>query len=170
VSYEDFFLNSSAAIGEVDCLEISHSAFSQTHYLVRNYLAGVTVTHEDETEHEYTYCPMKLSLQKLREDLDFILNIQLGDVGEILNNEVQAILAAAETDPEAMAELPQVIYRTYRSDDFSVPLFGPAVLGIKRLGMTAEGSSFDAKAPSLNANGTGEVYSFARFPMLKSMI
>ena len=65
---------------------------------------------------------------------------------------------------------PIVKYRTYRSDDLTQPIFGPVTLEIATLAMTREGASFDARAPSLNVNRTGEVYSLTRFPMLRALL
>jgi hypothetical protein len=163
--YSEFFLNSFSSVVQLDCLEISHPSFTQTFYIVRNKTDGVTVTHEDESEHTYQYVPMRLSLSGPREDLDHILNVQLGDLGEIVPAQLDAIKAAGTSNV-----LPTVLYRTYRSDDLTVPLFGPITLKIKKFAMQREGSVFEARAPSLNVNKTGEKYAIARFPMLEGLL
>lgn len=162
--YTEFYLNSKSSIAQLECLEISHSSFSQTYYLVRNAVHGVTVTHEDASEQSYTYLPMRLELSGPRDDLDHILQVVMGDLGEIVPMELDAVRA-----DDALQEMPVVIFRTYRSDDLSAPLFGPLVLEVKRFSMDRQGCTFEAKAPSLNVSRTGESYSIARFPMLSGL-
>jgi hypothetical protein len=65
---------------------------------------------------------------------------------------------------------PTVTYRTYRSDDLSAPMFGPVVMEIQAIAMTRQGSSFEAKAPSLNVSRTGETYTIDRFPGLRGFL
>jgi hypothetical protein len=163
--YSEFFLDSSASVAELELLEISHTNFTQTFRLVRNNRHGVTVTHEDFTSQAYTYCPMRLSLSGPREDLDFGLSVQLGDQGDIVNPELDAVIAA-----DGLAERPTIRYRTYRSDDLTAPLYGPVRLEAKRFSQNRDGCSFEASAPSLNSTGTGEKYSIARFPMLSGLL
>lgn len=163
--YTEFYLSSKSSVAQLECLEISHSAFSQTYYLVRNAVHGITVTHEDETEHAYQYMPMRLELSGPRDDLDHILQIVMGDLGEVVPMELDRVRAE-----DKLSEFPLVTYRTYRSDDLSAPLFGPIVLEVRRFTMGREGCTFEAKAPSLNVSGTGEKYSIARFPMLSGLL
>lgn len=163
--YSEFFLNSKASIVELQCIEISHSLFSQTYYVVRNATLGVTVTHEDASSHDYVYYPLKLSFSGPREDLDQILSIQFGDLGEIIPEELGRIRAG-----NGFAEYPVVKYRTYRSDILDAPLYGPIYLQVKRFNNERNGSMFEAKAPSLNVSKTGEKYSIARFPMLSGLL
>lgn len=160
----DFYLNSKASVVQLECLEISHSAFSQVYYLVRNAVHGVTVTHEDETSHAYSYMPMKIDLAGVTADLDHVIQIVMGDLGEVAPMELDRVRADEKFD-----ELPMVVYRSYRADDLSAPLDGPLVLEVRRFTMDRQGCAFEAKAPSLNVAGTGEAYSIARIPMLKGV-
>lgn len=164
-AYTEFFLNSKSSIVQLDCLEISHPNFTQTWRVVRNAVSGVTVTHEDGSSNDYIYYPLKLSLSGPRDDLDHILTVQLGDLGEIITNELDAIRAAG-----GFNVFPRVKYRTYRSDVLTVPLYGPVILEIRTFTLTPDGAAFEAKAPSLNVNKTGERYSIARFPMLSGLL
>jgi len=163
--YTEYFLNSQSNIVQLECIEISHSMFSQTYYIVRNACNGITVTHEDASVHAYVYYPLRLSLSGPRDDLDHILKVELGDLGDLIPAELDAIRAA-----DGFNEFPHVIYRTYRSDVLTVPLYGPIVLELTNLGMTPEGAAFEAKAPSLNINKTGESYNLPRFPMLRGLL
>lgn len=163
--YSEFFLNSKSSIVKLDCIEISHSLFTQTYYVVRNATQGVTVTHEDAAEHAYSYYPLRLRLSGPREDLDHVLRIELGDLGEIIPAEMDAIRAG-----DGFGEYPVVKYRTYRSDDLANVLDGPLVLEVVNSTFAREGAVFDAKAPSLNVAKTGELYKIARFPMLAGLL
>lgn len=164
-NYTEFFLNSKASVVELDCFEISHSSFSQTYYLVRNSTLAITVTHENATEHEYLCAPMKVTFDKLRDDLDQIINIQFGDLGEIIPIELKRVRI-----DDKFKEYPKVVYRTYRSDVLTEPLYGPARLELAEASLTRMGSLLKIQAPSLNTNRTGENYRIARFPMLIGLV
>jgi len=164
-AYTEFFLNSKASIVQLDCLEISHPDFTQTWYLVRNATGGVTVTHEDSSSHAYVFCPMKTELTGPRDDLDNILRVTLGDLGEIIPTELDAIRTA-----DSFEIMPTVKYRTYRSDVLTAPLFGPIILEVRKFNMNQDGAQFDAKAPTLNTNKTGERFTIARFPALSGLL
>lgn len=163
--YTNFFLNSKAYVVQLECLEISHSLFSQIYYLVRNATQGVTVTHENGLTKDYQYYPMQLQLSGPRDDLDHVLKVALGDVGSIVAQELEAVRAS-----DGFNELPKVIYRTYRSDTLIFPLYGPLHLEVRKVNLNAQGAQFEARAPSLNNNRTGELYSLGRFPMLRGLL
>lgn len=161
----EFFLGSKSYIVQLDCLEISHSSFSQTYYIVRNATNGVTVTHEDSTVHDYEYYPLAIKGIGDRENMDFGLEITLGDLGELIPMELDRVRADGK-----FSEKPVVYYRTYRSDLLSSPMYGPVKMEIKEIPRNREGASFTAKAPSLNINQTGEIYTIDRFPMLRGFL
>ncbi len=163
-TYTEFFFNSTASIVELECLEISHSAFSQTYRIVRNAVNGVSVTHDGGAK-AYTYYPVDIQRATESDDLDQILNITFGDLGAIIPTEIERVRAANK-----FGELPVVKYRTYRSDNLAAPMFGPLVLVIKKFSMKPEGATFEARAPQLNSSKTGERYSIARFSMLSGLL
>lgn len=163
--YSEFFLNSKSSVVQVDCIEISHSSFTQTYRVVRNNTEGVTVTHEDDTDYDYEYYPFVLSASGVRDDLDQMIHMDFGDLGEIIPQEIDAVKSADNTQ-----EYPRVVYRTYRSDDLENVLYGPVVLEVRAFNFNREGCSFEAKAPSLNVNRTGEAYSLPRFPALRGLL
>ena len=164
-NYVDFFLNSKASVAQLELLEISHPNFTQTYYVVRNNTEGVTVTLEDTTEQAFDYYPLRITPSTSKEDLDFGLRIDLGDLGEVLPNELDAVAAAS-----GYGEKPTIKYRLYRSDDLSAPMLGPYLMEVKSFSFTKEGASFEARAPSLNVSRTGELYRIDRFPMLKGFL
>lgn len=165
--YTEFFLNSKASIIQLELLEISHSNFTQTWRIVRNATAGVTVTHESGGggSFAYIYRPLEVVGNGTRDDLDFSMSVNLGDLGEIIPAEIDEISSA-----NGFGEKPVVKYRTYKSDDLTVPLFGPLVLQIGAFSFKREGASFEAKAPSLNISKTGELYTIDRMPMLRGFL
>ncbi len=163
--YNSYFLNSNSSVVRLETLEISHSDFTQTYYVVRNAVNGVTVTLENSLQATFEYYPLKIKPVGAADDLDQKLRIDLGDLGEILPAELDAVSSAL-----GFTEKPIVKYREYRSDDLSAPMLGPWVLEVKEFSFNREGSSFEAQAPSLNINRTGELYQIARFPMLRGFI
>jgi hypothetical protein len=163
--YSEFFLNAGSNVAELELLEISHPNFTKTYYLVRNAVNGVTVTLEDSTSQEFEYYPLQITPVGSGDDLDQVLRIQLGDLGTLLPQELDAVSAAG-----GFGTKPTLKYRTYRSDDLSAPLYGPITLEISALTFKKEGAAFEAHAPRLNSTATGELYTTSRFPMLRGFI
>jgi len=159
--YTEYFLNSSSAIVQLELIEIIHPNFSKTYRIVRNATLGITVKLEDGNYYTFNYCPLQVSLSNEQNNLDQTITIQLGDLGEIVPLELDNVNAA-----NGFGIKPILKYRTYRSDDLDNVLNGPFILEIKTFSFTRDGANFEAKAPSLNINKTGEMYSIDRFPML----
>ena len=163
--YSEFFLGSKSSVVQLELVEISHPYFTKVYRIVRNSLQPVTVTLENSTAATFEYYPLKITSMGARTDLDSGFRIDLGDLGEVLPKELDSV--AANNGFEIK---PTVVYRTYRSDDLTQPLYGPFNLEIETFSFNNEGASFEAKAPSLNNNKTGELYSLARFPMLRGFL
>ena len=161
----EFFLNSKSSVVQLELIEISHSKFTQTYRVVRNAMQGVTVTLETEAQATFDYYPLRIENNGSKDDLDQSFTITLGDLGEVLPQELDSVASQ-----DGFAEKPRVLYRTYRSDDLTRPLFGPILLEVESFAFNREGSSFTAKAPSLNINKTGELYLLERFPMLRGFL
>ena len=164
-TYSEFFLNSNSSIVQLELLEISHPNFTQNFRVVRNAVDGVTVTLEDLSIETFDYYPLRIDGNSPRGDLDFTIKVSLGDLGEVIPLEIDAI-----TNAGGLGVKPLVKYRTYSSIDLTTPLFGPVVLEVESFSFNREGSSFDAKAPSLNITNTGEPYKIDRFPMLRGFL
>jgi hypothetical protein len=163
--YSEFFLNAGSNVAELELLEISHPDFTKTYYIVRNAVNGITVTLEDDTVQEFIYYPLQIKPIGSGDDLDQVLQIQLGDLGTILPQELDAVSIAG-----TFGTKPVLKYRTYRSDDLSAPLYGPITLEISALTFKKEGAAFEAHAPRLNSTATGELYTTGRFPTLRGFI
>jgi hypothetical protein len=164
-AYSEFFLKSKSSVVELECLTINHVSFSTAYCIVRNATNGVTVKHEDGVSYLYTYYPLAITKLGSRGDLDQGLRISFGDLGEIIPNEIDSITSA-----NTFGIKPVVEYRTYRSDNLESPMFGPLRLEIKSFSFTREGSTFEASAPELNINKTGELYKIDRFYPLRGLL
>lgn len=164
-AYSEFFLNSKSSVVKLETIEITHPNFTKPYYLVRNCVAGLTAKLETGETVTFEYYPMRVTANGAKDDLDTGIRVDLGDLGEVLPEELDAIASAS-----GFAVKPVVKYREYRSDDLDNVLNGPVVLEVRTFSFNREGSSFEAKAPSLNINRTGEIYSFDRFPMLRGFL
>ena len=164
-TYAEFFLKSKSTVVQLETLEISHPNFTKTYRIVRNAVEGVTLTLENGQVVSFDYYPLQIENAGVRDDLDQSIKINLGDLGEVLPKELDEI-----SSNNGFGTKPTVIYRTFRSDDLSRPLFGPVTLEVSTFAFNREGSTFEAKAPSLNINKTGEAYKLDRFPMLRGFL
>lgn len=164
-TYAEFFLKSKSSVVQLETLEISHPNFTKVYRIVRNAVQGVTVTLENASSATFDYYPLAIENAGVRDDLDQAITINLGDLGEVLPKELDEI-----SSNNGFGTKPTVVYRTYRSDDLTRPLFGPVLLEVTSFAFNREGSTFEAKAPSLNVNKTGERYKLDRFPMLRGFL
>lgn len=165
MSYAEFFLNSKSSVVQLELLEISHPNFTKVYRIVRNAVKGITVKLETGDSASFDYYPMRIENNGAKDDLDQSFTITLGDLGEVLPKELDSVASAQGYNVK-----PVVTYRTYRSDDLTRPLFGPVLLEVESFAFNREGSTFTAKAPSLNINKTGELYTLERFPMLRGFL
>lgn len=178
----EFFFNSQSSVVMLELIEISHPSFSKTYRIVRNKvdgvtvttekkiystveIDGVTVTNENPEIVTFDYYPIEIEKNSARTDLDYSIKCNLGDVGEIISAELDRVFADGSS-----GTYPVVIYREYRSDDLSAPLMVRDKLIIESIPLDGYGSSFEAKSENYNQNGTGEIMSFDRFPMLRDTV
>ncbi len=164
--YIEFFLNSQADIVSLETLEISHPDFSQVYRFVRNNTSGLTAKIETGATVSYQYVPVAIRQGEMIDNLDFSLEVEVGDTGEILPSELDRL----ETGLNGFTTKPLLVYRTYRSDDLDNVLFGPLKLEIVSLTANKIGCKIEAVAPRLNLNKTGEFYTIGRFPMLRGFL
>lgn len=163
--YSEFFLNTDSNVVELELISITHPNFTQEYHIVRNAMDGVTVTLEDSSVQEFEYYPLSITPLGASDDLDQILKITLGDLGEVLPMELSNVRIA-----NGFATKPELLYRTYRSDDLTAPLRGPFRFELTSLSFDKQGATFEASAPRLNQNSTGERYTIDRFPMLQGFL
>lgn len=159
--YTEYFLNTFSNVGLFECVELSHPNFTQTYRLVRNAASGLTVTHEDASVHTYNYYPLQIQRKGAKANLDSTVQVNLGDLGEILPKEIDAVTAANGLGTKAT-----MVDRCYRSDILSAPTDGPITFEVANFSFNGDGVSFEARAPRLNINLAGEFYTLDRFVTL----
>jgi hypothetical protein len=91
-SYAKFFLSGKSSVVQLELLEISHPNFSKVYRIVRNAIAGVTVTLEDSSVSTFDYYPCQIIPNGSKNDLDQTLQIALGDLGQILPQELDRVV------------------------------------------------------------------------------
>jgi hypothetical protein len=160
--YTEFYLNSSSSVVKLDMLTISHPDFTQVFNVVRNAIAGITVTLETSAVQAFEYYPLQITPTGSDSDLDQVLKITLGDLGQLLPQQLDSVQIAG-----TFRIKPTLIYRQYRSDDLTLPIEGPDAFTIDNIAFDDTGATFQASAPRVNLTGTGERYTFDRFPMLR---
>lgn len=165
-AYSEYFLNSRMDIVQYDLLEISHPYFTQTYRIVRNNAAGVTVDlSADDRNYRFEFYPVAISTVDSRDDMDTGIRVDFGDLGEVIQREIDALI-----EVDGFRTKPAVRYWNYRSDDLTAPLFGPIDLEISSMDFSGQGTGFEAHAPLINMNKTGERYVLSRFPMLRGFV
>lgn len=163
-SLAEFYLGTSADVGEIEVLALSHPSWSQTHYCTASDTEGATVEIGDKTVDVY-YVPLEVKKNEMLQDLDFGFSVTFGDLGEILTAERDRVRDAGEFHVK-----PEIRYYLFRGDDLTSPVFGPLLLEADSFSFEEDGATFDAKAPTLHINKTGELYTFDRFPMLRGFV
>lgn len=161
--YSTFFFTSKTNVAELETIQLSHPSFSQTFWVVRNNVAGVTVTLETGVVQAFAYYPLKITPTGANTDLDQTMKVMLGDVGQVLPQQLDLVRAA-----NTVGIKPTLIYRTYRSDSLGAPLFGPITFQVQNVAFNKQGATLDISAPKLNLNKTGEQYDLTRFPSLRA--
>lgn len=171
----EFFFAAHPSIISLQCVELIHPNFSGTYRFVRNAVKGIRVTYEDDSgPFNYQYLPMQIKTLGATSSLDQQMEITLGDVGTILSTEIALI-----SDANGFQTKPELVYREYRSDEFTIidgdavyfgPMFGPFTLEVNALAFNKSGCVFTAKPPQFNRTRTGEIYDIGRFPMLAGFV
>lgn len=164
--HAEYFLNSKTSVVQLDTVCIIHPSFSKTYRIVRNAVRGLTAKLETGANVDFEYYPIKIVPNHARDDLDHSITLTFGDLGEILPLELDRVM----NTPGGMDIKPTVEYRVYRSDDLASPLYGPLLLEVSAFTFDKYGSTFEARAPSININRTGEAYSLTRFPGLRGFL
>lgn len=164
--YSEYFLNSRMDIVNYDLLEISHPFFTKTYRICRNNADGITVDlSPTELNYFFQFYPIAISTVDARDDMDTGIQVNFGDLGEIIPQEIDALI-----EVDGFRTKPTVRYWNYRSDDLTSPLFGPIELEVTSMDFSDQGCAFEAHAPLINLNKTGERYVLSRFPMLRGFV
>lgn len=165
-TYSEYFLNSRSNVVQLELVELSHPNFTQAYRIVRNARDGVTVRLSDaEPSVPFVYYPAKVEQLGARDDLDSAIRMDLGDLGEVVPDEIDAVAEAG-----GFMTKPAVRYWTFRSDQLTAPIFGPILLEVPSISFNDEGASFEARAPALNSTKTGERLTLDRIPMQRGFL
>lgn len=163
-AYSSFFFASAPNIVQLQLMEFTHPSFSTTYRFIRNNTNGVTVTHEGGAgPFVYTYIPISVKPIGSGNDLDQSIEATVGDTGNILPKEI-----GFAADANKLTTKPLLTYREYRSDDLTVPLYGPLIFRIDSVAFNKTGAVFKAKAASFNKGRVGIYYTLQIFPMLRA--
>lgn len=162
--FSEFFLSTTSDVVMLETIELSHSDISQIYRIVRNKTSGLTATLESGATVSFDYYPMSINRGDDRQNIDQSLEIMLGDLGEVLPLEIDLINNAG-----SYSEKPSLIYRLFRSDILTSPM-EVISLDVQNISFSKEGAMIKAQTKSLNSNGTGERYTFDRFPMLLGVL
>ena len=154
----EFYLGRGVETDLFDCFTISHPD------MTREYRFCVQKAVTVEADVDYEFLPATATFNTTTDDLDVEMTLQLGDLGEIMAAEVDAIL-----DADSM-EKPTLVYRAYRSDDLTTPLIDPITLEVPRVTYDLAGSNIEARSRRLSLNRTGEIYDMRRFPMQRGFL
>lgn len=157
----DFYLSASSNVTELETLEISHPSFSRVFRLTHSDALGFNATLETDEEVFFEYLPMSIRGSSLTTDLDYGVSVSIGDLGTMIQQELDRVDAAETWDI-----YPKVVYRMYRSDHLEEPMHGPIELQIMNYTYNNDGFAFDAQAPDVKSPGTGELYTLERFPTM----
>ncbi len=163
--YSEYFLGGRIDTRAYELIEITHPDFTKPNRIVRNsdYAQALTVDlSPSEQDVEFVYYPAAIQQLGARDDLDTGIRMDLGDVGTIVPDEMDAVAEAG-----GYTEKPALRYWLYRSDNLTSPMYGPLHLEIPTFAFNSEGASFEARPPTLNSTKTGERLTTDRIPMQK---
>ncbi len=160
MSYTSFYLNAAGSVSPIDCVQISHPTFE---FFFQSFDEdGFTITHEDSARLHYEYMPMQIDGMNVNSDLDQVVKMTINDFDDRL---IRAYEGLTDYEPVIFKR------RIYRDDNLDYPMITIQALHIVSMSKDSKGNvTFEAKAPELNNNKTGDVYSFERFQMLRATL
>ena len=144
-----------------ETISISHSKISKTHNLVFN---SVPLTAKLITGEEVTFLPANVTSTSAQNsnDLDQQASFTIGDENNELDDELDRI-------PLGDTEDIIVAFGVYVSTALEAPA-EYIEYTVKAIPHKLGAFTLQCGAPNLNQNETGEVFSFDRFPMLRSVV
>lgn len=151
---------SAGPAGLLECIEISHPKWPSVLRYVINSSEAITVTHENGQSFEYAYAPVEIERASDEDTLEQELSFSLADLGETVPDLIDLFIH------DEVIELPLVSYRAYLIGQYDAPIFVARDLELEEVTRDYKGTRGDSKAPGLNDNGNGEVYSASTDPSL----
>lgn len=158
-----FMVSEAPAAVLLETLEVSHSSWSASYYLVRNDVKGRTLVTESGSRN-FIFVPFSVTQSGDEGDLQKTLTVDIGDLGEIIPEE----LVRMETD-DSLAISPSLIYRGFSSLT-GEQVYGPLKLEVTGAVFIKTGVRFRAEAKSANSSRTGEPFTVERHPTIRSFL
>lgn len=149
----------------LECIEISHPAFSRVYRYVRNHTKGVTAIHEDGEIAYYEYAPIKLQRGQSNEKLSQTITVTIGDLGMIIPQEVDRLYGS-----EHELEHPMLTYRSYLLSNLNEPFETARGLKITENTPQPWGAMFKAQVRSLNDNKSGRGFTLDKWRALRGFL
>ena len=155
--YTSFFLNNHGGAVILECLEITHSTFTEPTRFVKNDTNGVIAEGQS-----YEYQPMSIKRNNVSNDLEQQLSITLADMEDHFFKQV---INTMDSNTR-----PSVVFKLFSDQDLVTPLMTMQKLEIASLSKDSAGlATFDAQAPELNSVKTGRIYTLEDFPLLRGI-
>lgn len=149
----------------LECIKISHPAFSQDYLYVRNHTKGVTVTHEDGAATRYEYAPLKLQRGKSNEKLSQEITVTVADLGMIIPQEIDRLY----NSPYEL-EYPLLTYRSYLLSNLDAPYETARNLKIIDNTPQTHGAMFKAVQRQLNDKKSGRAFILDKWRALRGFL
>lgn len=154
-------------------IEIRHPAFEHYHRFVANKADGLYVPVETQDEAGnliteqlfYEYAPLEIKLGESNESLDQYIDVTIGDLGDILPAEIEAIRNSEYTPMQK----PEVIYCEYLASNLAEPSLVISNLEISEYRMKSGMAIFKCEVKKLNARKTGVTYNLKDFPIMRGL-
>lgn len=158
--YTSFFLDCNGGVTQLECIEIAHPSFARTFRYTFSDTEGFIANGLS-----YLYAPMSIKRNNVTNDLEQTISITFADMDDELINAILAVRSSVN----ALVR-PSFVYKSYRDDDLSAPMITLQTLEIAKVSKDSSGLvTFDAQAPDLNSVGTGLVYDFENYPLLRGI-
>lgn len=161
--YERYLYNNPDDQNLIETISITHSNLTQDFDIVRE-PDGLTLTIETGEDVYFMGVNFEVSKNTSSDDMDEEFLITFDDTEGVLKDEAELI-------PLNTTELVKIVYRAFISSDTSEPAFGPITLNGTSMTAGNDGQvTVSAQSPSLVVNRCGELYTYERFPSLKSFL
>jgi hypothetical protein len=161
-----FWLSGNPDDVRLQCVEISHPAWSKVYRIVQNHADGVTVMHENGMPYDYEYVPLTIQKGTNSDDLDQEITIGVGDLGEDFPFELDRMRASA-----LYAHVrPNLNYREFNLSDLTKPQVTINGLEATDYEPKKEGAIFVCRAKHMNLTKTGTTYNLDDYPTLRGFV
>lgn len=144
---------SAGPTGLVEFLEITQPKWPYPLRYVVNSSQAINVFHENGSQVTYAPAPITISRSSEENTLDQELGFTLGDLGEAVPQLIDLFIH------DEVIELPLVSYRAYLVGQYNTPVWVARNLELESVTRDWKGTQGESRAPGLNDNGNGDLYS-----------